>query len=248
MILSGWKLEGNVGIKVYFKDGSMDKDVIDLCISFHATCLAEGTQITLSDRTTKAIEDITYDDELLVWDFDKGEFGTAKPLWIMKAHVTNSYNLLKFDNGSELKTIEQHRIFNKNIGKFTYPMTDETPIGTITFTDNGTETKLISKEKVNQKVNYYNIITEYHMNVFANGILTSCRLSNLYKIKNMKYIKDNRELIPKEEYSNIPEQYYYGLRLAEQPKEINRGNDVRHSDTIEGYVQNLINKAKPKNK
>ena len=164
----------------------------------------------------------------------------------MKKHTTLQYNLLKFSDGSELKTVDQHRIFNKEAGKFAYPMTDETPIGTTTFTGEGKEVKLISKEVVREKVNYYNIITDYHMNLFANGILTSCRFSNLYKIEDMKYIKDSRELVPKSDYSTVPDEYYYGLRLAEQPKEVNRGNDVKHSKDIAGYVQNLINIAKPK--
>jgi len=237
-------VDGNVGITIYFKDGSIDKDIIYYDLGAQYVCLAEGTLITLADRTTKVIEDITYEDELLVWDFDKGEFASAKPLWIKKRQVASRYNLLKFDNGAELKTIDQHRIFNKDMGRFTYPMTDETPIGTRTFTDAGIDAKLVSKEEIVERVNYYNIITDYHMNLFANGILTSCRLSNLYKIKDMKYEKDNRKLVTKEEYPNVPEKYFKGLRLAEQPREINRGNDVRHSDDMEGYVQNLINLEK----
>ena len=232
-------LEGLVGVNIYFEDGSVDSDIIDFYCHHGWSCLAEGTQITLADRSTKAIEDIRYDDSLLVWDFDRGEFASAKPLWIKKLEIAYQYNLLKFENGAELKTIDQHRIFNKELGKFSYPMTDDTPIGTTTFTDNGTETKLISKEIVNESVAYYNVITDYHMNLFANGILTSCRFSNLYNIKNMKYVKDNRKLIPKEEYPNVPDKYYHGLRLAEQPKEANRGNDVHHANSIEEHIQNV---------
>lgn len=235
---------GNIGIKIYFEDGSIDEDIICVNVTGYIECLAEGTQITLADRKTKAIEDITYDDELLVWDFDKGEFATAKPLWLSKVKSTYGYNLLKFENGSELKTIEQHRIFNKEKCKFTYPMTDETPIGTTTFTDAGTETKLISKEFVEESVNYYNIISDYHINVFANGILTSCRFSNLYKIKDMKYEKDNRKLATKEEYPNIPEEYFKGLRLAEQPREVNRDNDVHHGNSIAEHILEVYIKNK----
>ena len=192
-------------------------------------------------RIRKKVKDLTYDDELLVWDFDKGEFTTAKPLWIMKPQVATSYNLLKFSDGSELKTINQHRIFNKEAGKFTYPMTDETPIGTTTFNAEGKEVQLVSKEVITVKeVEYMNVITNYHMNVFAGNILTSCRLSNIYDIKDMKYVKDDRELATKEEYANIPEEYFNGLRIAEQPKEINRGNDVQFDNSLEEYVQRLI--------
>ena len=198
-------------------------------------------------RIRKKIKDVTYDDDLVVWDFDKGEFTTAKPLWIMKTKVASEYNLLKFSDGSELKTIYQHRIFNKEAGKFTYPMTDETPIGTTTYTADGKEVKLVSKEVVSvPEVEYVNIITKYHINVFANNILTSCRFSNLYPIKDMKYVKDNREIADKSEFSNIPEEYVEGLRLVEQPRNVNNGNDVVFADTLEEHVQNLIDSAKEK--
>lgn len=83
------------------------------------------------------------------------------------------------------------------------------------------------------------------MNTFANNILTSCRFSNIYSIKNMKYIKENREVVGIEEYKNIPEEFYYGLRLKEQLREVNRGNDnTEHAKTIEEYIQNMCNNAK----
>lgn len=105
--------------------------------------------------------------------------------------------------------------------------------------EDGSTAKLIERKVVKETVNYYNIITDYHMNLFANGILTSLRLNNLYKIENMKFVKDNRELASREEFSSIPDKYFYGLRLAEQPKEINRGNDVKHTNTLTEYVERI---------
>lgn len=195
----------------------------------------------LADRTEKAVEDIEYSDELLVWDFDNGCFASAKPLWIKKVQVSHEYNLVKFDNGVELKTVGNHRIFNVDSQKFTYTMNEEdTPIGTTTFMSDGTTAKLIERRVVKEEVNYYNIITDYHMNLFANGILTSLRLNNLYKIENMKFVKDDRKLTSKEEFKGIPDKYFYGLRLAEQPKEINRGNDVKHANSLKEYVERLL--------
>ena len=227
-----------VKIKVTFEDGTVDYDEFRLYV--HSSCFAEGTKITLANHTTKNIEDITYEDELLVWDFDNGCFATAKPLWIKKKQITEEYNIIKFDNGIELKTIDNHRIFNMESQKFTYTMNEEdTPIGTTTFLEDGTTAKLVKRKVVKEEVNYYNVITDYHINLFANGILTSCRLNNLYKIENMKFIKDDRKLAQREEFKNISDKYFYGLRLAEQPKEINRGNDVHHNNTLEEYVKRL---------
>lgn len=208
-------------------------------------CLVAGTLVTLANGTKKKIEDLTYEDNLLVWDFDNACMASAKPLWLKKEQKAERYNLLKFSDGNILKTINQHRILNIEKGKFTYPMTDETPIGTTTLNDKGEKVKLVSKEIIEEKVTYYNLITKYHMNAFTGGILTSCRFSNLYPIKDMKYVKDDRKLVGPEEYLNIPKEYYEGLRLAEQPKEVNRENDdISHAKTITEYVENLIESAK----
>ena len=204
-------------------------------------CLIEDTPITLADGLYKMIQDITYEDDLLVWDFDKGEFASAKPIWIQQERKAIEYNHLVFSDGSELNTINQHRIFNIEKGMFTYPMTDDTPIGTTTFNDKGEFVTLVSKEVIEKEVSYYNIITDYHINLFAGSILTSCRLSNIYPVEDMKYVKDDRDIIDYEEFNNIPIEYYYGLRLGEQPTDINRDGAVSFGDTsVEDYVKRLL--------
>jgi hypothetical protein len=179
-------------------------------------CLAKGTLISLVHGKKKAIEDIEYNDTIVVWDFDLGDFSEAKPLWIKKAETSNQYNLLKFSDGSSLQTINQHRIFNKEKGMFTHPMTETTPIGTTTFNDFGKEVTLVSKEVVVEDVAYYSVITNHHMNLFANGILTSCRYNNIYPITDMKFLKEHRPVVPISVYPARIGAYYEGLRLAEQ--------------------------------
>jgi hypothetical protein len=160
---------------------------------FAFACLIAGTLITLADGTKKPIEEITYDDNLLVWDFYNGCFASAKPSWIKIRQTAEVYNKLTFDNGTTLGLVGDggtrgyHRIFNKQACCFTHTGVPETPIGTITFAEDKSEPMLVRQELVNETVDYYNIITDKHFNIFANGILTSCRCSNLYKIENMKY-------------------------------------------------------------
>lgn len=206
-------------------------------------CLDENSLAYVYDRRRKRfkkkkLKNLTYDDEILVWDFDNGCFTTAKPLWIAPSQTAYKYNILKFSNGSILKTLLPelgHRIFNKEKGMFTYPMTDDTPLGTTTFTASGEEAKLISREIVEGEIRYTNIITEYHMNIFTNDILTSCRLNNIYPIKNMKFVKDNRELRDSKEFKNIPEKWFKGIRVSEQPQDINRNNARKWKD-LETYI------------
>ena len=79
-------------------------------------------------------------------------------------------------------------------------------------------------------------MTNYHINLFANDILTSSRLSNIYPIKDLKYAKDNRIL---NDVSKIDcdEKWIKGLRLEEQPLDINKnGYSV---GSLKDYINNL---------
>lgn len=159
-------------------------------------CIIEGTLITLADHTKKPIEDITYDDDLLVWNFYEGKFDSAKPVWITKPRLAHEYNLCKFSNGVEVGFVGNggnegyHRIYNDEAKAFTHTGVAETPIGTHTFAEDGSFPELVSQEIVKTPVRYYNIGTKEHINLFSNGILTSSRISNKYAIENMKYIGD----------------------------------------------------------
>jgi hypothetical protein len=157
------------------------------------TCFIEGTLITLADGTKKPVEDITYNDDILCWDFYKGELTSAKPAWITTVHIANCYNLCKFSNEAEIGFVGMggtegyHRIYNDEAKAFTHTGVVETPIGTTTFAEDGTFPKLVKQQIVKKDVKFYNIGTEKHFNLFTNGILTSSRISNMYAIKDMKY-------------------------------------------------------------
>ena len=194
-------------------------------------CLLAGTQIALSDGSHKAIEDITYHDKLLSWDFDRGCYVETTAVWIKRGETGSQYNLLTFSDGTKLRTFDQHRIFNKQAGAFTYPMTDATPIGTVTVNEHGQEITLTNKQVIVDTIEYYNVITHYHMNLFSDSVLTSCRFNNIYSITDMKFVKDGRTLRTRAEFKNIPDRFFHGLRLAEQTTDI---------ETVEWYVNRLL--------
>jgi hypothetical protein len=198
-------------------------------------CLVRGTMITMADMSRVAVENITYNDDILVWDFDLGEFASAKPIWIKKTQTAVVSCLLTFSDHSELRIVGEspkaHRIFNKEAGKFTYGSMPETPIGTTTFNDQGEEITLISKEWIVGEVEFYNVMTDYHMNLFANSILTSMRYNNVYPITDMKFVKDSRTLRTANDYPNVEERLYKGFRLAEQTQSV---------EEIETHIQWLL--------
>jgi hypothetical protein len=69
------------------------------------------------------------------------------------------------------------------------------------------------------------------MNLFSDTVLTSCRFNNIYPITDMKFVKDGRTLRTRDEFENIPDRFFYGLRLAEQTTDI---------ETVEWYVNRLL--------
>lgn len=196
-----------------------------------APCLLKGTMISLANGLEKPIEEVTYDDELLVWDFDNGCNSSAKPIWIMKPAVTNCYYLNTYSDGKILKTVGQtgtaHRHFC--VGTMSFKYTNHT-VGSTIY---GKDCLLYhnSCELVEDECEYYNIVTDRHINMFANGILTSCRLNNMYSIKGMKYLKDFKKDVDASIYDGIPEKYITGLRLLEQP------------ENMRDYVLNMLEKA-----
>lgn len=203
------------------------------CVTLEYICIVHDTNIQMADGTSKKIQDISYDDNLLVWDFDNGCFASAKPLWIKKEETAMEYYLCEFENGTTLKLVGSngkcHRVFNYTDGVFE-SATD--CIGKEIYTIQGI-TRLVNVTKVQETVKYYNIITEYHMNLFANEVLTSCRYNNIYPIENMKFIgvaENKHEDIP-----GIPSEYVNGMRLKEQSFTI---------DEMTDYINNLINLKK----
>ena len=182
-------------------------------------CFVKGTKITLADGTTKNVEDITYDDKLLTWNFDEGRLDTADIFWIAKESKAPLYWEVTFSDNTKLGLVgaknKSHRLFNLEQGKFAYPQ--DFNEGEHTIKEDGSLVTITSCVKLQKEVTYYNLATSKRLNNYANGILTGCRFTNIYPIQDMKYVKDDRPLIAREEYKEIPDKYFDGLRLAEQP-------------------------------
>ena len=195
------------------------------------SCFTRGTRIATGLCSAKAVEDITYADTLLVWDFDNACLTYAKPCWIKKSEATTYYYKCVFSDGTELKVVgsdgKSHRLFNCDKQEF-ISATD--CVGQMVMGLNG-PVKLLSCDRVEELVEFYNVVTSKHMNLYANGMLASCRLNNLYPIQNMQYVKDDRAVARKDAYGLVAQKYYDDLRLGER-----LSSDV---DWINQYVERM---------
>lgn len=204
------------------------------------TCLLRGTLITLADGSHKPIESIGYDDDLLVWNFDDGRLDHAKPCWIKVAEHTKEYVRDTFANGIELLTTGRsdgaigHSVFNMERGMFVH---DTESVGAMCRMEDGSWSKLIRSEIIEGSCEFYNLMTERHVNCFANGVLTSSRLNNILPVDTMtmRFVGKPRHAIENQSLSGIPSELIDGLRLREQPEEL---------DEVVRYVKTMLSVMK----
>lgn len=166
---------------------------------YAAPCFVEGTLITMADGTQKKVEDINYGDEVLCYNFNEGKQTTSPIEFVMKKMQSNFYYKVTLSDGTILKLVgangKSHRLYNATKQSFIYPQDFEE--NDYTLKENGTLVTISSIEKIEKKVNFYNIASKDHINVYAEGVLTSNRLSNRFEIKDNKYT--DRQLMTDEE-------------------------------------------------
>ena len=199
--------------------------------NYVAPCLASDTLITMGDYSTKQIKELKVGDQVLTFNHDSGCLETKPILWKYPVHAAECYNLITFEDGSILKTVQDHRLYS--ITRKSYIRSTQLQNGEVVKTINGAMT-VKSAERINQPIEFSNALSFYNMNLFANGVLTGCGLNNIYHFDNNNvFVKDNRKLRTIDQY-NVPQKWFDGLRLSEQYAPINQ---------IDNYVQFRLENA-----
>lgn len=203
------------------------------------SCFIEGTKIMLADGTTKNIEDINYDDLLMVYDHENGGFTYEYPIWIEKSKQSNIYQQTTFSDGSILKTFSSHGIFSTDLNKYVDVLNkEEFHVGTsvIKFDENGNKS-IVTVEKIElikEEANYYFIASTRYYNVLAEGFLTTSGLeiaSFLYSYnEDLTWGKERDEFLSQNDLfkyedwqSYFPKYLFEGLRMPEAKNIFNHG-------------------------
>jgi hypothetical protein len=181
---------------------------------------------------------------LLTWNFDDGDYEYRKPCWIMKEQTADSYWKVTLSNGTVLGLVghtgKSHRLYNANHGKFMYPQDFAAEDAAIVQFCDTDVVNVVSCEEIHEPVKYYNLMTDHNINCFANCVLTGNRLCNIYPINEyMQFVKDDRELVAREVYADIPDELFYGLRLAEQPVDACM-DGAKAYHTVSDYVKHCM--------
>lgn len=225
----GWQyhnyiaLEGDTAATVAdFANFTADSNA-NLVVDQWSGCFVENTLISTKSGD-KFVQDITYDDDILVWNFDEGKLDYAKPIFIKQEQMSDSYWHVTDEDGKTVNLVgsdgKSHRLYNKRTHLFEYPQ--DIP-----------ECKC---EEIHESVKYYNIVTAYHFNCYANGILTSKRYSNmLYPITDdMKYDKTvkHTNTCKREQFNFLTDEEFEKLRLSEMEYSDEMRDEVKHFFTL----------------
>jgi len=157
---------------------TMPASNVTISASSSSSCVTGDTLITLADGSQKRIDEVSYDDEFIVWDFVTGEY-TVKPAAIINNHGYGNYivTTVCFENGKSVNTIGGHGFYHVDTNRFV--MLDETNVADyvghdfVMVTENGNETtKLVDYRTEEKYTESWSVLTAEHHNCIAQGMLT----------------------------------------------------------------------------
>ena len=84
-------------------------------------CIAAGTLITLADGSQKAVEELTGDEMLLVWNLKTGTLDSA-PIMFIDSDPTHTYDIinLHFSDETVIKVIYEHGFWDFDLNSYVY--------------------------------------------------------------------------------------------------------------------------------
>jgi len=139
------------------------------------TCVTSDTLITLADGNQKRIDEVTYADQLLVWDFYKGEY-TSVPASIVMNHGFDTYEVvtLNFADGTVINTINGHGFYDAQNREFVILSADNATdyIGHSFVKQDGSVTELVSFSTALEQTESWSVLTAVHYNCILEGMLT----------------------------------------------------------------------------
>jgi len=144
-----------------------------------AGCFVEGTLITLSDDSTKAVEELKVGDKVKSFNHETGEYESHAINYIYTNIGYLEYFTLVFESGTTLSIYDCHDLFNKEASKYVTISKSNYQeyiykyfYNTTLNEGNGGYDRLIDVTFDSNVINYYSIYVTYTTNCIANGMLT----------------------------------------------------------------------------
>ena len=212
-------------------------------------CLIEGTKVRLANGKIKNIEDIKYDDLLLVWNYETGKVTKEYPIWIEKEKKTDHYTEITFSDNSKINVYGNHAFFSATDNEFVgYEDQEKFHVGTkiIKVTEKNTLKQVTVKKikTIKETKNYYFVASTRYYNIISNDFITTdgyTDITNLYPFdKNIKWREDR--VVKTIDYSYfegiLPYYLFKGFRAGEVA--ILLENQKTDIETFRNYITTWI--------
>ena len=144
-------------------------------------CVLPSTLITMSDGSTKPIEDVHGGDMVLVFNHGTGRYDVA-PVMFNDPEPIKQVKVIhcEFDDGTTLGIIDEHGLFDMDLNQYVY-ITEETMsnyVGHHFFSNQNSldfnQHRIVTLKRVyiqEEMTACYSITTAKHFNYFTNGLL-----------------------------------------------------------------------------
>lgn len=164
--------------KTYSSPFTMPAEDVTINATSSGGCFTPDTLITLADGSQKRIEDVTYDDMLLVWNFNIGAYVTKPASTLINMGEGYFEKItLSFSDGTTINVLDVHGFFNLDENKYVF--IDATNVAEYVghrflkvALDGNTEVTLEDYSVSMEYTTAYSILSAEHYNVIAEGILT----------------------------------------------------------------------------
>ena len=193
-------------------------------IGYHApaqsytSCVTPDTLVTLADGTQKRIDAVTYEDQLLVWDFYNGKYAVAPAAIIFNhGYADNTIIKLSFSDGTVVKVANLHQFYDNDLNKFVsidadsvaqyvgHSFAKQSSDGYTTATLDGYEISVEYEAA-------YGIISAYHYNIIVEGMISTDFMLEDYDLFNYFELGENMTFDEEQMKADIEK---YGLYTYE---------------------------------
>ena len=155
----------------------------EITITVNASCIVSGTLITLADGSKKPVDEITYEDEILVFNHETGKWDVSRMLFI--THEDEGFKeyetiTLNFSNNYSITIVAEHGFYDMDLMRYVFINKNniDSFIGhkfySAELVNNELDIdyiELLSYEIKTEYTKIYCPVTAYHMNSFNNGLL-----------------------------------------------------------------------------
>ena len=170
--IDGYSFKGNNGSTV------SNNTKVTVNFADESGCVTSDTLVMLADGTQKRIDEVTYEDQLLVWNFFTGDYDVV-PAAIIFYHGEEMYRVLSlnFSDGTTVKVINVHGFFDVEANEFV--MIDEYNVDSFVghnFAkvdgENYKSVELIGYEITDEYTGCYSIQSAFHINFITEGMFS----------------------------------------------------------------------------